>query len=219
MSFHFFQELIEGVQGERVTSNNSSPRSMQTSPIRVDFGPTSLSVTSVTSESDHQHHVLQQYSLNQLRTHEQQKNQSSVDISPRSRALRNLQKSTKEAEQKRSIKNEDLSVPTPQLQLAKMWESDKSVPTVPYNHFKPHSCGMVELDKQNLRVEPSMTPTPAVLPPSPPLHRSPLHSDLNSDLLANDISKHGKPVMYNAWTAARPIAPTKHSTSTRQVHK
>lgn len=201
-----------------MSSNNSSPRGMQSSPIRVDFGSTAVSMMSVTSESDHQHHVLQQYSLNQLRTHEQRKTHSSVDISPRSQALRALRKSTmeaQEAEQKPSIENGGFTVPTPQVQLTEIWESDKSVPTVPSHHFKPHSCGMVELDKQKLRVEPSMTPIPAVLPPSPPLQRSPLHS--NSDVLVNVVPARDKPVMYNAWTVARPISPTKYST--RLMHK
>lgn len=232
--FFYYKELLEDVQGERSSSNSSSPRGQQSSPMRVDFGSsTAPSMTSVTSESDHQNHVLQQYSLNQLRTNEH-KIQTHCDgiVSPRSQALKDLRKSTKEAkEMKYSSENDGFTVPSPQLQLSEMWESNKSVPTVSsHHHFKPHSCGVIELDKQNLKVEPHMVPT-AVLSTEPhmvfsstsplqtksPVHTNPDENENHYSYLTSD----DKPVMYNAWSVAKPNSPIKHSmlTSTRLMQK
>lgn len=192
---------------------------MQISPIRVDFGLTAPSLTSVTSESDHQTHVLQQYSLNQLR--KMQHSCDSIQLSPRSQALQDLQKSTreaKEAETKHSSENASFNVPSPQLQPAEMWEGDKSIPTVLSHHIKPHSCEGFELNRQNLKVEPQMSPTRV-------LFTSPVHVDSDENSImrmeSSFLSPHEKPVLYDAWTVAKPYTPTRHSilTSTRSMHK
>ena len=213
-SYH--QELIEEVQGERSPSIGSSPRGQE--PTRVDFNAPSM--TSVTSESDHKNHVLHQYSVNQLRTNEPKTplHEYHILVSPRSQALKDLQKSTKEA--KDSIESNGITVPSPQLQFAEMWESDKSVPTVSSSHpLKTHSCRVIELDKQNLRVEPHMPP-PAVL--STEVHRSASPLRTQSPALMHHPDEDVKhytsslntPVMYNAWTVALPDTPNKHSTLT-----
>lgn len=164
-------------------------------------------MTSVTSESDHQSHVLQQYSVNQFRTNEPKTPHNDILVSPRSQALKDLQKSTKEVKE-----NNRFTVPSPQLQFAEMWESGKSVPVMS-SHLKLHSCRVIELDKQNLKVEPHMTPTAI---PSTEVHRSasPLRSQ--SPVSANHSDKYTKnymslPVMCNAWTVALPDPPTKYS--------
>lgn len=227
------QELLRDVQGERSSSSSSSsPHGQQSSPIRVDFGSsTAPSMTSVTSESDHQNHVLQQYSLNQLRTIHPHCGGIDILISPRSQALHDLQKSTKAKEMKHGAENDGFIVPSPQLQFSEVWESDKSVPTVSsHHHFKPHSCGVIEQDKQNLKVEPHMVPTTVLstephmvlCSTSPPQTESPVHT--NPDENENHYSYHtsdDKPVMYNAWSVAKPNSPIKHSTlmSTRLMQK
>lgn len=146
-----------------------------------------------------------------------------VQLSPRSQALRHLQKSTKEAkelEMKNVTENDGFTVPSPQLQLAEMWESDKSVPTVSSHNFRPHSCKVIELERQNLRVEPHMTPTP-VISLSPSQTMSPVHMIINENLDSSHLPSHDKAVMYDAWTVAKPNSPTKHSmlTSTRLMQK
>lgn len=232
------QELLDEGTAERPSSRTSTPRGMELSPIRVDFGSSPPSSISVLSESEHQRHVLQQYSINQLRSGVGEKREHSTSgshdsppklLSPRAQAIQDLRKSTLEArevEVKQMSENNGFAVPTPQLQFAEMWESQKSVARVSASsHLKPHNCKVIELDRQNLRVEPHMTP--------PPLVFTPVHSRTPSlpdpDLLVEHPeslpSSHGprqeQAILYNAWSAPRPNAPTKHSllTSTRLMHK
>jgi hypothetical protein len=179
----------------------------------VDFGSTAPSTTSVTQEIDHHNHVLQQYSLNQLRTNEQKTPDDIISISPRSQALKDLQKCTKEM--KHNVENSGLTVPFPQLHFAEMWEGGKSVPAAStHHHLKPHSCGVVELGKQNMRADANMEPEAvrfidphlALTPASP--SPSPMHTYKRSDSMLSN-----KPVLYNAWTV------TESNSATRLMHK
>lgn len=151
------------------------------------------------------------------------KNDSVIQLSPRSQALQDLRRSTwdaKETEVKHASENDGFTVPTPQLQLAETWDSEKSVPSILLRHFKPHSCKVIELDKQNLRVEPHM-------PPSPVVSTSPRTLSPSSYTVLDDTESVFHPaferpaVLYNAWTMAKPNASTKHSllTSSRLMQK
>ena len=225
------QELIEEESHHTekdkpsLNSEPSTPRGMDLSPIRVDFGSTAPSSVSVLSESEHQKHVLQQYSINQQRTAPSEQKHltpptsqdAQLQLSPRSRALEDLRKTAKDAEARQMAENNSFNVPTPQLQFAEMWESQKSVPTISSSRLKPHSCKVIELDRQNLKVEPNMPPPPVVSAPSP---------SRVSDLLLENSEyyvppyRHEQPVLHDAWTVARPNSSTKHSllTSSRLTH-
>lgn len=205
---------------------------MQLSPIRVDFGSTAPSSTSLISETDHQKHVLQQYSLNRQRTSDTETKECKVhgnldQLSPRSQALQDLRRSTSDAkgtqsEMKQTPENDDFTVPTPRLQLAEMWESKKSVlQTSLSQHIKPHSCSMMEQERQNLKIEPHMSPIPVISTPS--RTRSPLSivSDVMLEDSASTYYTNDRPVLYNAWTVARPTSSTRHSllSSSRLMQK
>ena len=210
------QELIEEHQEAtgRVLSNSSSPRGVQSSPIKVELGSsTAPSMDTVVSESDHQNHVLQQYALHQTRTPDTDE-KLYTQSSPRSQALQLLRKSTREAKEQKSnnSENDNLTIPSLQLRLTEMWESEKSLPTT-LSHVRPHSCKVIELDRHNLKIEPHMVPTPVLSTPS----SSPLHSSTTE----NTTMLREKPVLYNAWTVAKPGTPVKQSTlsSTRLMQK
>ncbi len=201
---------------------------MPSSPIKVDFGSTAQSATSITSESDHQKHVLQQYSINQLQANDSVTPKAHNVVyqdnkgSPRSQALHDLQKSTRCMEKKGIQESENFTVPTPHLQLSEIWESEKSVPKVSSsNYFKPHSCRTTELNRQNHMMEPHMVPTPVLSTPSQTLSPFCTSPSNDPDFPPSVSFTHDKPVLYNAWSVAKPNASTKHSllTSSRLMHK
>ena len=206
---------------ERPSSNTSSSHDMPPPPIKVDIEPTAQSSTSVTSENDHQKHVLQQYSINQLQVSDTTTLKTNIaTMSPRSQALHDLQKSTRSAE-KKAIQ-ENFTVPTPQLQLSDIWESEKSVCKVSStHHFKPHSCRAYEMNRRNYMVEPHMVPTPVLSPASQTL--SPFQTSPSDDPEYPSFASltHERPILYNAWSVAKPNTPTKHSllTSSRLMHR
>lgn len=201
----------------------SSFSGVQLSPIKVDFGSTAPSSLSVTSENYHKKHVLQQYSVSQQmpRTDANTQNQdltndhdSSVDeFSPRSQALQELRRSTSKEVETKEMPESSFTVPTPRLQLAEIWNSEKSVSRISSSHhLKPHDCKVIELDRQTLKVEPHMPPPPLVSSSKMPGSYS------SSDVIAEDVDfpayAYETPVIYNAWTVAKPNASTKHSSLT-----
>ena len=173
--------------------------------------------------------MLQQYSLNQLATNDSttlkvpctryNASDASMKLSPRSQALQDLRKSTFEA--KKVPKDDAFTVPSPQLQFAELWEGYKSVPTTSLRHYKPHSCKINEFDRQSLQVEPHMAPTPVLT--STQTMPFPISSDtlISENVESCYRSPREKPVLYDAWTVAKPNMTTKHSilTSSRLMQK
>ena len=86
---------------------------------------------------------------------------------------------------------EHFTVPTPQVHLLDTWQTSRSVPTV--SHTKSHNCQQSDSTK---RPSATPTPSPSTLPPTISLKLRP------------------QPVVYNAWAAVKPNAPTKHTTLT-----
>lgn len=136
-------------------------------------------------------------------------------------------------------------VPTPQLHFSDTWDSNKSLPsstsTAAHSGFKrPHSCHHSEVQRQSSKIEPYMLPATWEVSPSPtiptayvtpPTAPSPapstslstlsLKSSLGSQAYttpsqsAESAGVGYPPVMYNAWTTAKPSAPnTRHTTLT-----
>lgn len=180
------------------------------SPVHV---TTSYSSSSVLSETEHQKHVLQQYSLNQLKQSADWKS-ASTDVSqltPRSQALHDLQTSWSGRENHAKQEPDDitsLSVPTPQLQLTEMWDSKKSVPALsPSQSVRPHSCQWRQLDEQMSKLEPHMPPP---IPYSCSSLRTPSPFSINNttSMLPTPSSR---PILYDAWTVPKPNSATKHS--------
>ena len=215
------QELVEV---GNPSSNDAALCGTQFSPKKTDVGSlgTTPSVASITSDNssmeDHHKHVLQQYSINKLKTNHDAGTERhkllSVDntspLSPRSQALQDLQKSTKHA-----VEDGVFTIPTPQLQFAEMWEGGKSVPTISLS-YKSHSCKRNELNRQNLKMEPHMSPTDT------PIHfrfssrtllpsASPSSGITSNNSGSSYFPSHDMPILYDAWTVTMPNSSTKHS--------
>lgn len=140
-------------------------------------------------------------------------------------------------------------VPTPQLHFSDIWDSSKSLPSSSWTAHsgskRPHSCHHSEMQKQTSKIEPHMPPATWEVTPSPtsnvyvapPTDPSPTPSmsistlSLKSNLAqayttpsqsAESAGMGYPPVMYNAWTMAKPSAPnTRHTalTSSRLMTK
>ena len=142
----------------------------------------------------------------------------------------------------------DFQVPTPQLHLSETWDSNKSLPSVTSTTHsgskRPHSCHHSEMQRQSLKIEPHMSPaawevsipsSAYIAPPTAPsptpsikslstlslkstqtyVHMMPSHSAESAEL-------GYPPVIYDAWTTAKPSASnTRHTalTSSRLMTK
>ena len=149
------------------------------------------------------------------------------------------QKDTAEKPQALSLSDGGFRVPTPQLHFSETWESNKSLPSSATHSSskRPHSCHHSEVQQQTSKIEPYMSPatTWAVSPSpthtyvAPPTAPSPTLSTMNLSTLslrssmahtmplqsAESTGMGYPPVMYNAWTTAKPNTPnTRHTTLT-----
>ena len=211
---------------DKLSPNECSPQGIHSTPIRVDIGssantaPTSL--TSVTSEHDHQKHILQQYSLNRLKVDDtdtrrllnsEQTPKHEIELSPRSQAILELQRKTRDNDVKSNGESNVLIIPTPHLQFSDMWESEKSIPSTSISHnIRPHSCKVNEINKLALKTEPHMCPTSTPIPLEASL-AAPYSIGRERPLVISDSTNFTcdislKPVLHDAWTNAYP---TKHS--------
>ena len=134
-------------------------------------------------------------------------------------------------------------VPIPQLHLSEVWESGKSFPSRALSFSgRPHSCHHNDIQRQASKMEAHMSPSsspmhhsaltpPTVTPTDPTISesistlslKSMLGHTMPSESAESAVSGTGyQPVMYNAWTTAKPSAPsTRHTvlTSSRLMSK
>ena len=159
---------------------------------------------------EHQRHVLQQYTANK-----QTETRPSTDD--------RVPPTTSSPEQSPVAQESSFTVPTPQVHLLDTWVSTKSLPTSAFT--RPHSCQQSEKQLAMPRTDSRSSPThstytPPTSPTSPTLPSTISSLSLKSTTM--QVSPfHDPPVVYEAWTAVKPNAQTKHTllTSSRLMNK
>lgn len=202
-----------------VHGSPSPPFTPQASVMRVDIAnPNILDPGDL--QLEHQKHVVQQYSAQNLHQGSNLKTGSHRNESkPHSGTSISLNKPMTLIDDSTDLRSGDVSLLlTPKVNLTDTWQASKSLPANAHSRSsRPHSCHQTESVKQLSKQEPHMaTFSPISSSTSPNLFTTPFshtHSVGGLDS-SGTASQHSKPprVIYNAWAVPNPSKVTSKPT-------